>query len=90
MTASDLDDLTVSEIMRRWPATMRLFIDRRLLCVGCPIAPFHTLTDVAREHGVDHDELCEAVQAVASGQDATTGPASAHRRSGRVHAGRTL
>ena len=90
MTVSELDDLTVSEIMRRWPATMRLFIDRRLLCVGCPIAPFHTLTDVAREHGVDHDELCSAVLAVAAGDEPTAGPASTHRRSTRAHADRTL
>ncbi len=90
MTAIELNDLTVSEIMQRWPATMRLFIDRRLLCVGCPIAPFHTLTDVAREHGADLDELCEAVLAIANGSAATIGPASAHRRSARVHAGRTL
>ena len=66
MKPIELADLTVSEIMRRWPAAMRLFIDRRLLCVGCPIAPFHTLTDVAREHGVDYDDLLEAVLVIAN------------------------
>lgn len=90
MTAIELDDLTVSEIMRRWPATMRLFIDRRLLCVGCPIAPFHALTDVAREHSVDHDDLCAAVLMIANGGDATIDPASTRRRSARAHADRTL
>lgn len=69
MAAIGLEDLTVSEIMRRWPATMRLFIERRLLCVGCPIAPFHTLTDVAREHFADYDNLVAAVSAVASAED---------------------
>jgi hybrid cluster-associated redox disulfide protein len=69
MAAIGLEDLTVSEIMRRWPATMRLFIERRLLCVGCPIAPFHTLTDVAREHFADYGNLVAAVSAVASAED---------------------
>jgi len=69
MTAIGLEDLTVSEIMRRWPATMRLFIDRRLLCVGCPIAPFHVLTDVAREHGTDYDNLVAAVSAVTNAEE---------------------
>ena len=69
MAAIGLEDLTVSEIMTRWPATMRLFIERRLLCVGCPIAPFHTLTDVAREHFADYDNLVAAVSAVASAED---------------------
>jgi hybrid cluster-associated redox disulfide protein len=61
MQPKEVDGLTVSEIMSRWPATMRLFIDWHLLCVGCPIAPFHTLTDVAFEHGVVRDDLIEAL-----------------------------
>ena len=90
MTTIDLEDLTVSEIMRRWPATVRLFIDQHLLCVGCPIAPFHTLTDVASEHGVDYDDLVAAVLDIASAEKATTVRASTRRRSGRARAGRTL
>lgn len=89
MRTDELEELSVSEIMRRWPATMRLFIDRRLLCVGCPIAPFHTLTDVAAEHGVDHDDLVEAVLEVANAGDGPTGVrASARPRSARAHEGR--
>jgi hybrid cluster-associated redox disulfide protein len=89
MDADELGELTVSEIMRRWPATMRLFIDRRLLCVGCPIAPFHTLTDVAREHHVDEDALVEMVLAVAQEGAATAVPASVPRRSAPIRADRT-
>ena len=88
MKPIELADLTVSEIMRRWPAAMRLFIDRRLLCVGCPIAPFHTLTDVARAHGVDYDDLLEAVLTIANAEQATIAQASARPRSGRAHADR--
>jgi hybrid cluster-associated redox disulfide protein len=87
MDADDLDELTVSEIMRRWPETMRLFIDHRLLCVGCPIAPFHTLADVAREHHVDHGGLVEMVLAVV-GEDLTDVPASVPRRSAPARAER--
>ncbi|MBL8597328.1 MAG: DUF1858 domain-containing protein [Devosia sp.] len=90
MNAAELDELTVSEIMRRWPATMRLFIDRRLLCVGCPIAPFHTLTDVAREHGITHDSLLEGVLAIANAGEATAAPVSVRPRSARAHADRRL
>ena len=90
MNATQLDELTVSEIMRRWPATMRLFIDRRLLCVGCPIAPFHTLTDVAREHGITHESLIEGVLAIANAGEATAVPVSSRRRSTQAHADRRL
>jgi hybrid cluster-associated redox disulfide protein len=78
MIASEIEDLTVSEIMTRWPATMRLFIDRRLLCVGCPIAPFHLLSDVAIEHGVDLADLVAAVLAIAEMEPRAV-PASVRR-----------
>ncbi len=50
MQPTDLIDLSLAEIMSRWPATIRVFLDRRMRCVGCPIAPFHTLVDAAEEH----------------------------------------
>jgi hybrid cluster-associated redox disulfide protein len=84
MEPSEIEDLTVSEILARWPGVLRLFIDRHLLCVGCPIAPFHTLEDVAFEHDVLQDELVAAILAIAS---ATAAPASARHRSARARGG---
>jgi hybrid cluster-associated redox disulfide protein len=46
-------DTLVDDIMRRWPETLRVFLDYRMSCVGCPIAVFHTVDDSCREHGVD-------------------------------------
>jgi hybrid cluster-associated redox disulfide protein len=43
----------VDDVMRRWPATIRVFLDYRMRCVGCPIACFHTVDDACREHGAD-------------------------------------
>ncbi|MCD0422626.1 DUF1858 domain-containing protein [Rubrivivax sp. JA1024] len=40
----------VEDVMRRWPATIRVFLDFRHACVGCPIATFHTIEDSCREH----------------------------------------
>ena len=34
---------TVDDVMRRWPSTIRVFIDFGMHCVGCPIATFHTV-----------------------------------------------
>ena len=36
-------DLSVDEIMDRWPATIRVFIRHDILCIGCAIGRFHTL-----------------------------------------------
>ena len=43
----------VDDVMRRWPATIRVFLNHRMHCVGCPIACFHTVEDACREHDVD-------------------------------------
>jgi hybrid cluster-associated redox disulfide protein len=42
----------VEDVMRDWPATIRVFLDFKLACVGCPIATFHTLADSCHEHGI--------------------------------------
>jgi hybrid cluster-associated redox disulfide protein len=56
-------ELTVAEIMRRWPCTIRVFLEFRLGCVGCPIACFHTLVDACEEHRVDPGSVLMAMDA---------------------------
>ena len=50
-------DMTLEEIMVRWPQTVGVILRRRMLCIGCPIADFHTPVDAAREHLVEPDEF---------------------------------
>lgn len=50
-------DLTMDQIMAEWPATIRVLLRYQMLCVGCPIAGFHTVVDAAREHHADLDEF---------------------------------
>ena len=45
--------MTVDEIMRRWPATIRVMIRNRMLCIGCPIGVFHTVADACAAHRID-------------------------------------
>ena len=56
----EFDD-AVGDIMREWPQTIRVFLDFRMSCVGCPIAGFHTVEDSCREHGVDLDAFLAAL-----------------------------
>lgn len=58
----ELLDISVREIMRHWPGTIRVFVGFRLYCVGCPIGAFHTLRDAAAEHNVDLDRLSADVK----------------------------
>ncbi len=58
------DDI-VGEVMDARPATIRVFLDFRIGCVGCPIATFHSVDDACKEHGVDRDEFLAALRACA-------------------------
>ena len=80
MKNHELSDTPVSEIMHRWPCTLRVFIDRHLHCIGCPIGDFHTLSDAAIEHGLSAGDLCVEV-AAAIVEDAKAGRGRARRRS---------
>lgn len=56
----------VDDVMRRWPATIRVFLDYRMRCVGCPIGCFHTIDDACREHGADRETFLADLRRVAA------------------------
>ncbi|MER9890741.1 DUF1858 domain-containing protein [Mesorhizobium sp. M0119] len=58
------DDATMDEIMHGSPATIRVVLQHGMLCVGCPIASFHTVSDAAREHDLSEEELRRDLLAV--------------------------
>lgn len=60
------EDQSLDEIQRHWPATVHVLIAARMACVGCPVAPFHTVVDAAREYGWPVADLLAALQRAAS------------------------
>jgi hybrid cluster-associated redox disulfide protein len=58
------DDL-VDDVMSGVPETIRVFLEFRMRCVGCPIACFHSVDDACLEHGVDRELFLNALRAVA-------------------------
>lgn len=63
----DIDDpeLPLSELFGASPGTMRVFWRRRMACVGCPIAPFHTVADACRDYGIDEAAFRAELRAAA-------------------------
>lgn len=59
----DFNDL-VNDVMNNWPATIRVFLNFRMRCVGCPIGCFHTVEDACREHRTDRDAFLQALNEV--------------------------
>ena len=51
-TANPHDQTPVRTIMRQWPDTIRLFLSRRMACVGCPVGGLHTLQDACAAHKI--------------------------------------
>lgn len=41
-------DLMVADLLARWPETIPVFIKHKLSCVGCAMAPFDSLSEVAK------------------------------------------
>ena len=54
--------LTAAEVMKRWPATVPVFIRHYLACVGCPFAPFETLAEIPAIYGLCVDDFILELQ----------------------------
>jgi hybrid cluster-associated redox disulfide protein len=62
-------DLCLDALMKHWPMTIPVFLNHKMLCVGCMVSPFHTVFDACEEYGLDEDsfrdELLNAINAAA-------------------------
>ncbi len=73
MERPDIDnpDHSLKALFDGWPAIVAVFQSHRMLCFGCPIAPFHTLADACLEYGLDEarfrQDLLAACQNGAAG-----------------------
>ncbi|MDE2167282.1 MAG: DUF1858 domain-containing protein [Alphaproteobacteria bacterium] len=43
---------TVSDVLNHHPSTMRVFIDHGMACIGCVIAPYHTIEEACAEYNL--------------------------------------
>jgi hybrid cluster-associated redox disulfide protein len=46
-------NLIVADVLARWPQTIPIFTHHRMGCVGCAMAPFETLAEVAAIYKLD-------------------------------------
>ncbi len=79
MISADIDDpdLPLSALFDGWPVAAEVFLSHRMLCFGCPIAPFHTVIDACLEYALEESGFRDELRvAVTAGQ--TRDPA--HRR----------
>ncbi len=47
MESSELSQLTVDQVLARWPQTLAVFMRHHMACAGCAMAPFETVAEAA-------------------------------------------
>lgn len=48
---------TIADILDRHPAAIRVFLAHRMACVGCAVAPYHTIEEVCADYSLSFDRL---------------------------------
>lgn len=59
-------ELTLNELMEKWPATISVFMRHKMLCVGCLVSPFHTIDDACLEYDLDMDQFISELRGAIS------------------------
>ncbi|TBW33775.1 DUF1858 domain-containing protein [Siculibacillus lacustris] len=62
----DIDpESVVDDVMRRWPATIAVFLANRMHCIGCPVGRMHTIAEACAEHALDRATVLAQLAAAA-------------------------
>ncbi|OGO04368.1 MAG: disulfide oxidoreductase [Chloroflexi bacterium RBG_13_56_8] len=57
-------EMTIGEIVGKYPQTVRVFLSHGLMCIGCAAAHFENVEQGALAHGIDVDALIKDLNAV--------------------------
>lgn len=68
MPADITAQLTVTEVLDRWPATVAVFERRGMACLGCAMARFYTVGEAASEYGLEVEDLLGELRRATQGE----------------------
>lgn len=60
----DLTELTVDEILARWPQTIQVFRHYRLACIGCVIGSYCSMNTVAAIYNIPLQQFLDDLNVV--------------------------
>ena len=72
-------DTPLQQVTALYPKTAVVLLKMGLHCVGCYISRFHTVADLAQELNVPLEDLVEALNRIARGDDLSVLPESLSR-----------
>ena len=54
-------DMIIGEVIAEHPELVRTFFANGMMCIGCPASQGESIEEAAMVHGVDADELVNAI-----------------------------
>lgn len=61
-------DMTIAEVVQKYPQTVQVFLAHGLMCFGCAVARFENVEQGAVAHGIDVDALMDDLNAAVAEQ----------------------
>ena len=65
-------DMSILEVVQKYPDTAMVFMYAGMGCLGCAAAHFENIEQGCMAHGIDADALVEALNEVVEAQEAET------------------
>lgn len=59
---------TIAEVLVQYPQAASVFTRFRMACVGCPMAPFETLTEAAQAYGLASEAVLQELRGAVTEQ----------------------
>jgi len=56
-------DMSIGEVVSKYPQTVQVFLSHGLMCVGCAAARFETLEQGIKAHGLDLEVMLKDLNA---------------------------
>ena len=63
-------DMTIGEVLKKYPESLKVFLSHGLMCVGCAVARFENIEQGATAHGIDVDALIRDLNEVVPAPEA--------------------
>ena len=56
-------DMIISDVINENPELVRTFFENGMMCIGCPASQGESIEQASAVHGIDSDQLVEALNA---------------------------
>ena len=56
-------DMIISDVINENPELVRTFFEKGMMCIGCPASQGESIEQASAVHGIDADQLVEALNA---------------------------